>query len=139
MKLSTLPLHKAIVDRLEAQTAYKIFDDHPENEAYPYVTMGSITAMPWCDKFEDGLEIFPTLHIWSQYRGRKEADEMADAILQALTGSSLNLSPNFRVSFDSLDFYDLIVDEAGFTSAGASSGGIIRHGILKMKYLVEEI
>jgi len=129
MKLSTLPLHKAIADRLTAQTGYKIFDDHPENEDYPYVTMGAVTAASWCDKFEDGLAIYPKIHVWSRYAGRKEADEMADAILQALTGSSLDLAPSFRVSFDSLDSYELLIDEDGVT----------RHGILIMKYYVEEI
>lgn len=129
MKLPSLTLHKAQVERLESQTDYAIYDDHPENAVFPYVTMGEITARPWCDKFEDGMEVYSTLHIWSRYHGRKEADEMSDAILQALTSSDLDLAPNFRASFDRLDSYNLIIDLDGIT----------RHGILRMKYLIEQL
>lgn len=129
MKSSTLVLHEAQTVRIEAYTDYKIFDAHPENEDFPYVTMGEITARDWSDKFEDGMEIYSTIHVWSQYAGRKEADEMSDAILQALTSSSLDLAPNFRAALDSLDSYNLIVDLDGIT----------RHGILIMKYLIEEL
>jgi len=129
MKLPTLTLHKAQIDRLEAQTSYSIYDDHPENAKFPYVTMGEITAKPWCDKFEDGTEIYSTIHIWSRYHGRKEVDEMSDAILQALTLSSLDLGLNFRAALDSLDSFNLIIDLDGIT----------RHGILIMKYLIEEL
>ena len=129
MKSSTLTLHKAQADRLKAQTSYQLYDAHPKNAVFPYVTMGEITARDWSDKFEDGMEVYSTLHIWSQYKGRKEADEMADAILQALTASPLDLAPNFRASFDALDLYELIIDMDGIT----------RHGILRMKYLIEQL
>ena len=129
MKLPTLTLHKAQIDRLEAQTSYSIYDDHPENAKFPYVIMGEITARAWCDKFEDGMEVYSTIHVWSRYRGRKEVDEMSDAILQALTLSSLDLGLNFRAALDSLDSFNLIIDLDGIT----------RHGILIMKYLIEEL
>lgn len=129
MKSSTLTLHKAQIDRLKVQTSYKLFDANPENEGFPYITMGEIIARDWSDKFENGTEVYSTIHVWSRYRGRKEADEMADGILQALTSGSLDLAPNFRASFDRLDSYNLIIDMDGIT----------RHGILRMKYLIEEI
>jgi hypothetical protein len=129
MKSPTLVLHKAQVDRLEAQTSYSVFDDNPEQEPYPYVVMGEVTARDWSDKFEPGQEVYSTIHIWSQYAGRKEADEMADGVLQALTMSPLDLSPNFRAVLDGFDSYDLIIDIDGIT----------RHGILRMRYLIEEV
>ena len=129
MKLSTLDLHRAQITRLEAQTSYTIFDSNPENEPYPYVVMGTQIARDWSDKSADGLEVHSTIHIWSQYQGRKEADEMSSAIVEALTASPLDLAPNFQASFDRLDSYNLIVDLDGIT----------RHGILIMKYLIEEL
>jgi len=77
MKSPTLILHEAQVVRIEALTDYKVFDENPENEPYPYVVMGEISAKDWSDKFEDGMEVYSTIHVWSQYHGRKEADEMA--------------------------------------------------------------
>lgn len=122
-------LFKAQVDRIEARTLYKVFDAHPENESYPYITMGEIAASNWSDKFESGQEVYSTIHIWSQYQGRKEADEMADGVLDALTADKLDLSPNFREALGVFDSYSLIIDIDGIT----------RHGILRMKYLIEEV
>lgn len=130
MKSSTLALHGAQVIRIESYTDYKVFDETPENEPYPYIVMGGITAKWWGDKLKDGMEIYSTIHIWSQYRGRKEADEMSDAILQALTKDEpIGLGANFRAALDRLDGYNLLVDLDGKT----------RHGILRFKYYIEEI
>ena len=129
MKFPTLVLHGAQVTRIEANTDYTVYDAHPENAVFPYVTMGEITARDWSDKSADGTEVHSTIHIWSQYQGKKEVEEMSDAILQALTSSNLDLGPNFRASFDRLDSYNLIIDLDGVT----------RHGILIIKYLIEEL
>ena len=129
MKFPTLALHEAQVVRIEALTSYKVFDETPENEPYPYVVMGEITAKDWSDKLEDGMEVYSTIHVWSQYHGRKEADEMADKILQALSSSAIAVGSNFRTALDRLDGYNLIVDMDGKT----------RHGILRFKYLIEEL
>ena len=129
MKSPALALHEAQIVRIEAYTDYKLFDAHPENEPFPYVTLGEITARDWSDKSDNGMEVFTTLHIWSQYHGRKQADEMADAILQALTSSPLGLGSEFREALGVFDSYNLITDMDGKT----------RHGILKFKYLIEEL
>lgn len=129
MKSPTLVLHEAQIVRIEAYTDYKIFDANPENEPYPYFAMGEMTARNWSDKFEDGQEVYSTIHIWSQYRGRKEVDQMADILEQALTSSPLELGPNFEAALDRFDSYNLIIDIDGIT----------RHGIVRMKYLIEEI
>ena len=52
-----------------------------------------------------------------------------DALLQALTSSTLDLNPKFRAALDKLDGYNLLVDLDGKT----------RHGILRFKYLIEEL
>lgn len=132
MKSPTLALHLAQVTRIEEQTDYKVFDDMPEKEPYPYIVMGEMTARDWSDKSEPGQEIYSTIHIWSQYKGRKEAEEMANGILQAMTLRPLDLNPNFRAVLDGddiFDSYDLIIDIDGVT----------RHGILKLRHLIEEV
>ena len=129
MKSPFLVLHDAQVARIEAQTSYTIYDDNPKQAPYPYVVMGEMTATDWSDKFEPGQEVYSTLHIWSQYKGRKEVVEMGDAILQVLTKSTLDLAPNFRAVLDELDMNEIIVDIDGIT----------RHGIMRFKYLIEEV
>lgn len=129
MKSPFLVLHDAQVARIEADTGYTIYDDLPKQVDFPYVVMGEMTARDWSDKFEPGQEVYSTIHIWSQYAGRKEAAEMGDGILQALSKSPLDLSPNFRAVLDELDMNELIIDIDGIT----------RHGILKLRYLIEEV
>lgn len=128
MKSPALALFSAQIIRIESNTDYKVFDENPKNEAYPYVVMGEISAKDWSDKSENGMEIYPTVHIWSQYHGRKEVDEMSDMVLQALTSSPLNLGSSFREALGRFDGYNLMVDLDGKT----------RHGIVRMKYYIEE-
>ncbi len=129
MKSSTLVLFKAQFTRIEAETAYTVYDDNPEQAAYPYIVMGEITARDWSAKSEPGQEVYATVHIWSQYKGRKEADDMSDGVLQALTKRPLDLSPDFGEVLGVFDSYDLIIDIDGKT----------RHGILRMRYLIQEV
>ena len=127
MKLPTLVLHKAQIDRIELDTVYTVYDEAAQDAAYPYVVMGEITAKDWSDKSTPGQEIYSTLHIWSRYAGRKEADEMGGGVLQALTRAPLSLA-NFN-ALGYFESWDLIVDLDGIT----------RHGILKFRYLIEEV
>jgi len=129
MKSPFLTLHKAQYDRLKAATSYRIFDNLPEQAEFPYVVMGEVSGRDWSDKFEPGQEVFSTVHIWSQYPGRKEAAEMQNAILQALTSSPLDLGPGFYTARGALDMSEMIIDIDGTT----------RHGIVRMKYLIEEL
>jgi hypothetical protein len=101
----------------------------PEGEAFPYITAGEVSARDWSDKFSPGQEIFSTIHFWSQYQGRKEVVEMIDATLQALTRAALDLAPNFRAVYSGLDMNEIIKDLDGVTW----------HGILRLRYLIEEV
>jgi hypothetical protein len=129
MKSPFLTLHDAEIARIEAETSYTVYDDLPQQAEFPYVVMGEMIANDWSDKFEPGQEVFSTKHIWSRYKGKKEVVEMSDAILQALTKSALDLSPNFRAVLDELDTNEIIMDIDGIT----------RHGILRTRYLIEEV
>ena len=57
-----------------------IFDHVPAGQDPPYVTIGEATARRWSTQAQiDGRDTTLTIHVWSRYRGRKEAGEiMAD-------------------------------------------------------------
>lgn len=130
MKSPFLVLHKAIGDRIVARTRFsEVFDDTPENERFPYITMGELIGRDWSDKFTPGQEVHSTIHIWSQYEGKKEVLEIGDEVLQALTRPPpLDLGTGFHAVVDTLDTHQIIMDIDGFT----------RHGILTFRYLIEE-
>lgn len=129
MKSPLLQLSNAIIERLKSQTSYKVFNDLPEKEEFPYIVVGEFSSLDRSDKFKPGQEVFSTIHLWSQYRGGKEISEMIDSVLRALSSSPLSLGTEFQVVFDRMDSINLIIDIDGVT----------RHGILRMKYFIEEV
>ena len=129
MKSPFLTLNTAIGDRIIDRTGREVFDDTPENEKFPYITLGSMIGRDWSDKFIPGQEVHATVHIWSQYPGKKEVSEIGDEILQALTRTPLDLGVGFNAVVDGLDSHNVIMDIDGFT----------RHAIITMRYLIEEV
>ncbi len=128
MKSPFLSLHTAVADRLTAETGRKVYDNTPENEKYPYITMGAITGRDWSDKSTPGQDVLVTVHAWSQYAGKKEILTMGDEIVQALTRGALDLGTGFNAVVDTIDDHRVITDIDGFT----------RHAIITFRYLVEE-
>ena len=129
MKSPFLTLHKAIRDRITSITGKEVYDDFPENVPMPHIIAGEIDGRDWSDKFQPGQEVTATIHVWSDYPGKKEVSEIMDEILQALTSAPLSLGNSFRAVCENVDMSEIIVDIDGVT----------RHGILKFKYLIEEV
>jgi len=129
MRSPFLPLLKAQRDRIKSVTGREVYDDLPQNASMPYIVAGEIEGREWSDKFQPGQEVTSSIHVWSNYPGRKEAGEIMDEILSALTSSPLTLEGGFRAVVSTLELSEIIVDIDGVT----------RHGILKIKYLIEEV
>lgn len=130
MKSPFLPLHKAQRDRIIADTGYKVYDDFPGKDiAMPFITAGETEGRDWSDKFQAGQQVMSTIHVWSDYPGRKECLEIQDAILRALSRQRLNLGQEFYAVYSGLDLSQIIIDLDGTT----------RHGILRIRYLIEEV
>lgn len=130
MKSPFLPLHQAQRDRIIAETGFTVYDDFPGKDvAMPYVVMGEVSGRDWSDKFSAGQEVTATFHVWSDYPGRKECVEMLDKILRALSGEGLYLGQEFRAVYSGLELSEIIID----------IDGVSRHGVLKHRYLIEEV
>ena len=130
MKSPFLPLLQAQRDRIIADTGFEVYDDFPGQEvSMPYITAGEMTARDWSDKFKPGQEVRSSLHVWSGYPGRKEAAEILDKILRALSRESLYLGHEFRAVYSGLDMIEILIDLDGVT----------RHGVLQIRYLIEEV
>lgn len=130
MKSPFLALHKAQRDRIIERTGYTVYDDFPGPDAVmPYIVAGEMTGRPWSDKFKAGQDVLSTLHVWSDYPGRKECLEIQDAVLQALTSDALLLGSEFRAVCTDLSMSEIIIDLDGTT----------RHGVLEFRYLIEEV
>lgn len=140
MSLAFIPTQSAVFSRLLAtesvtnlvkQTVndkqYKgIYDYVPDDAPYPYIVIGEPRTDSFGIKNSDIVDVFITLHIWSNYRGKKEAYDILTACHEAflykldITGYTVNNTSwsDARV-FDDID-------------------GVLRHGVLTLKFNLEK-
>ncbi|MFC8124654.1 DUF3168 domain-containing protein [Streptomyces sp. NPDC057302] len=61
-----------------------VYDEVPEDVAHPYVSLGSITENVADAHNQRGLDVLVVLHVWSKYRGFKQAAQILAALDAAL-------------------------------------------------------
>lgn len=101
-------LQEAIYKRLNGNAALKkiitaIYDeipqelDEPESKGkYPFVVIGDDQIDPWDTDSQDGFECTVTIHVWSRYRGKKEAQNIQKHIYSAIHNKPLSI-PGYQV------------------------------------------
>lgn len=132
MRTSLLSLQNALLNRLFNDSAIKkkvkgVFDAVPKNQSFPYIALGEDTVNDWSTKIEFGEEITHTMHIWSQYKGKKEVKEIMNLVLQSLS-EPLSLDDGFFVEFSKLDFMEVLNDPDGIT----------RHGVIRFRFKISQ-
>lgn len=140
MSLAFAPTHQAVYNRLLNDTTVqsllkpmvdgkkykKVCDYVPTDTPYPYIVIGEPRTDPFGVKNSDIVDVFITLHIWSNYKGKKEAYDILTACHEAfllkldITGYTVNKTSwsDARV-FDDID-------------------GVLRHGVLTLKFNLEK-
>lgn len=126
MKSSLWPLQKALFERLNGHIGCEVYDSVPDGAKMPYLTLGEDTAIDWSTKLEAGLEVTHTLHIWSSYKGGMEAKEIADDVIQLVTGDALEVE-GFYMVIARLDMVDVMRDPEGF-----------RHCVIRFRFKIQE-
>jgi hypothetical protein len=91
------PLQVAVVAKLRAHAPLMalvtgVYDEVPEQIAHPYVSLGSITENTDDAHNQRGLEASVVLHVWSKYRGFKEAADILAALDTALDRQPLTVT-----------------------------------------------
>jgi hypothetical protein len=69
-----------------------VYDDVPKQAKFPYVTIGEVTSIPFRTLSGFGEECTVTLHIWSRYKGIKEAAEILDHLNRILADTVFDIS-----------------------------------------------
>lgn len=129
-KTSLWPLQQAIFQRLVQDSALNgvvtgVFDDVEEGTAFPYVTVGEPTSTPFETKTSFGEEVAVVLHCWSQYAGKKEAYEILNLMLQAITKAPL-IVEGFTLFNTQLEQLNVITDIDDVT----------KHGVMRLKFTI---
>lgn len=92
-------LQKALIETLSAAESVqallgdpaRIFDEPPPDALFPYATIGRLDAASNGASAHDGLEHAVTLHVWSRYGGRMEAQAILAAFRAALDDAALSI------------------------------------------------
>nr|WP_309101680.1 DUF3168 domain-containing protein [Fredinandcohnia onubensis] len=124
------PLQQAIFRRLDSDTALKakvtgILDDVEEGQVFPYVTIGEPTITPFETKTTHGEQATVVLHCWSQYAGKKEAYEILNLMLKAMTNAPLQVE-GFSLFKTQLEQMNVIIDIDDVT----------KHGIMRLRFYI---
>lgn len=87
MKSPMTAMQTAIYTRLVAlmPAGTRIYDDVPQGTACPYLSLGEFDVVNWGTALTPGTDNYFSVHVWSQYAGWKEASDLADLIVQALS------------------------------------------------------
>ena len=104
-----------------------VFDDVPEATGYPYVVIGEDTMIDASAKDKDIFEHTLTIHIWSQYRGRRDIKVIMEQIHNELHNEVISVSGA-----------SLINIRQEFQTTLLEGDGITRHGIMRFRAVVSD-
>ena len=104
----------------------RIFDQVPQDSAFPYLVIGEDTTGPFDTKTESGMEHRLTIHSWSRYRGLKETKQLMAAVTDALDGASLSVSG-----------HELVLIRQEFGATFLDPDGLTRHGVQRFRALTQ--
>ena len=83
------PIQTAIYAALTSDRAFMalaraVYDDAPEGSGFPYVSFGEGTENAWDTFGGTGSDATITMHVWSRYKGFKEAQSINDLMIGLL-------------------------------------------------------
>lgn len=132
MSLHSTALQTAIYSLLSADSTLdglvgnnRIYDEVPQNSAYPYVVIGEETTIDAGTKDKDAQEFTQTIHIWSRYRGSKQTKEIAQRIYTLLHNVAISVSGASFVNSRN-EFFTILLDDDGLT----------RHGVMRFRVVI---
>lgn len=132
MESALWPIQQAVFNTLSndatlANLVTGVFDDAPENQAYPYVVIGDGTEIPFRTFGRDGSDTTITLHIWSDYGGYREALQILNQVNSLLDGQAIAVAGYDQV---------YLLYEQG--DPMRDPGGILRHIPARYRMVVQK-
>jgi hypothetical protein len=104
----------------------RIYDDAPQAAAFPFITLGQSVVRDWSTGTEDGAEHDLTLHVWSRAGGKKQVNEIIEAIRDVLHDQPLVLADHHLINL-----------RHEFSEARLDPDGDTFHGIVRYRAVTE--
>ena len=120
-------LNSGNITDYESTAITGVFDDVPQGTAYPYIVVGEETAIDVSSKDKDIFEHTLTVHVWSQYRGRRDIKVIMKQVHDILHDSSLTVSGGSMVNM-----------RQEFQTTLLEGDGITRHGVIRFRAVVSD-
>lgn len=120
-------LNSGNITDYESTSITGVFDDVPQGTAYPYIVVGEETAIDVSSKDKDIFEHTLTVHVWSQYRGRRDIKVIMKQVHDILHDSSLTVSGGSMVNM-----------RQEFQTTLLEGDGITRHGVIRFRAVVSD-
>jgi len=123
-------IQRSIYERLSSDPTLSakitgVFNSVEEDQAFPYLTVGEPSVLPFTTKNKFGEELSIVIHAWSLYNGNLEAINLLNLCLDALsTRMQLDGFTIRKVDVDSIRVFD-------------DADPRIRHGVLRLKYTIQ--
>lgn len=99
MSEPSLALQGALVSCFKADSALsaligtRIYDRVPADPVFPYIRVGDDQIVAdGADCFDESVEVFATIHVFSRAVGKPEAKNIAGAVVAAIRSATLTLS-----------------------------------------------
>ena len=135
-KIGLSVLINAVYDRIDGHaltSTYRIFDYVPRdneviNTDFPFVTIGDVyggRSYSFGAQDYDPEDNSISIHVWSDYKGKKECADMMDNICQALTSSDFVIG-GYTMLLKLVDDYSIIIDDT-------EPANPIYHGIITFR------
>jgi hypothetical protein len=104
----------------------RIYDDAPQGAAFPFIILGQSVVRDWSTGTEVGAEHELTLHVWSRTGGKKQVQEIIEAIRAALHDQPLMLADHHLINL-----------RHEFSEARLDPDGDTFHGIVRYRAVTE--
>lgn len=116
-RLPNNALTKALIQFLREHTKLPVCDFVPQEAKLPFITLGATTVQDKSSKTEDMTHLSVHIHIYSNYKGRFEINNLAERLINLLGANQIDLSADeFYVNAQGVDFYETYPeDETGYS------------------------
>lgn len=116
-RIPLISLQKGIYQVLTMHQTAAVFDDVPENFEVkpPYITLGAFTCRSNGAKIEDISDVSLQIHVWSEYQGKKEVNEIANDVITVLGLVEIPMEDDFKTIKQEISMFESFAeDENGY-------------------------
>lgn len=125
--MSAAAIQKALYNALNGAISADVYDHVTQDAAFPYAVIGEDVVSPWDTDTSTGYDAVVTIHVWSRYRGKKEAKDLQKKIYDLLHRQQITIA--------GLHLVELVLERAEVVQ---DPDGLTYHGVQDFRLIADE-